>query len=81
MLSKCANPHCSAPFLYLHQGKLFRFDFEAEESNPALGFGKEPRRRTEYFWLCDSCTAVMTLECHKGTGVVTVSSVELKAAS
>jgi hypothetical protein len=81
MLSKCANPLCSAPFLYLHQGKLFRFDFEATDSNPVRGFGKEPRRRTEYFWLCDSCTAVMTLESRKGAGVVTVSYLELKVAS
>jgi len=26
MLSKCANPGCSASFLYLHQGKLFRLE-------------------------------------------------------
>ncbi len=26
MLSKCANPGCTATFLYLHQGKLFRLN-------------------------------------------------------
>ncbi len=26
MLSKCANPGCPAPFLYLRQGKLFRVE-------------------------------------------------------
>ena len=24
MLSKCANPACSAHFLYLHEGRVFR---------------------------------------------------------
>jgi len=28
MLSKCANPECSAKFRYLHDGKVFRVDFE-----------------------------------------------------
>jgi hypothetical protein len=30
MLSKCANPGCSATFLYLYQGKLFRLDTSIE---------------------------------------------------
>ena len=30
MLSKCANPGCPAPFLYLHEGKLFRLDTGTE---------------------------------------------------
>ena len=28
MLSKCANPSCSAQFRYLHDGKVFRIDLE-----------------------------------------------------
>ncbi len=32
MLSKCANPGCPAPFLYLHEGKLFRMDIGGEEA-------------------------------------------------
>jgi len=28
MLSKCANPTCSAQFRYLHDGKVFRVDLE-----------------------------------------------------
>src|SRR5947209_19080489 len=28
MLSKCANPACSAQFRYLHDGKVFRVDLE-----------------------------------------------------
>ena len=31
MLSKCANPGCPAPFLYLHEGKLFRLDTGSED--------------------------------------------------
>src|SRR5947209_14400478 len=33
MLSKCANPACSAQFRYLHDGKVFRVDLE--ERSPA----------------------------------------------
>jgi hypothetical protein len=49
MLSKCANPGCPAPFLYLHQGRLFRFDFGSD--SPAGQSG----RNLEFFWLCDQC--------------------------
>ena len=76
MLSKCANPDCSAPFLYLHQGKLFRVDSEAvARGGLSLGSAPEPKkppRRTEFFWLCGDCAAEMTLAYKKGIGVVTV---------
>jgi len=35
MISKCANPACSARFLYLHEGKLFRFEREAKKTPAA----------------------------------------------
>lgn len=69
MLSKCANPACSAPFLYLHEGRLFRIEVE---SLCAAHTGKEqrkPSRRPEYFWLCDSCARAMTLKYKPGRGV------------
>jgi len=58
MLAKCANPTCSTPFRYLHEGKLFRLD---------LGAGPPSRdtripRQLQYFWLCDRCARTMTLE-------------------
>ena len=39
MISKCANPGCSTRFLYLHSGKLFRFEREPrEDKEPLMGF-------------------------------------------
>lgn len=62
MLAKCANPTCSAPFRYLHEGKLFRLD---------LGAGPPSRRehvprRLQYFWLCEQCARTMTLVMQAG---------------
>ena len=71
MLSKCANPDCSAHFLYLHQGKLFRFETRAD-GHGASGYDPETKklaRRVEFFWLCDHCAAVMTLTFKEGIGV------------
>jgi len=75
MLSKCANPGCSASFLYLHQGKLFRLetsgngdDTRGEVADPP---GKHSSRRLEYFWLCDECASLMTVSFKKGVGVMT----------
>lgn len=62
MLAKCANPACSAPFRYLHEGKLFRLDLGA--GPPSLS-GHVPRR-LQYFWLCDQCARSMTLEFNGG---------------
>jgi hypothetical protein len=73
MVSKCANPNCSMPFLYLHNGKLFRLDsggtvttspsFDDETGIPHAD------RRVEFFWLCNQCAARMTLSYQKGSGV------------
>ena len=54
MVAKCTNPHCFAPFRRLDRGTLFRL-----ETDPGIGASKH--RAPEYFWLCDSCSAVMTL--------------------
>lgn len=85
MLSKCANPDCSAPFLYLHQGKLFRFEVEARSgAKPALGREAAATKiplHTEYFWLCDSCLSRMRLVQHKASEVKAVPLLFLKAAS
>jgi hypothetical protein len=62
MLAKCANPTCSAPFRYLHEGKLFRLDLGA---GPPSVSGHVPRR-LQYFWLCERCARSMTLELNAG---------------
>jgi len=61
MLGKCANPPCSASFLRLGDGRLFRL-----EPDPSLRLSNP---KTEYFWLCPTCSAVMTLRID-GSGMV-----------
>jgi hypothetical protein len=85
MISKCANPSCSAAFLYLHEGKLFRFEREAtDDTEPLLGFDRTVRKHSrgvEFFWLCEKCSMTMTLAYRKGAGVTIRSLTVLKAAS
>jgi hypothetical protein len=74
MLSKCANPDCSASFRYLHQGKLFRIETAAnlDRRRPTLGSDndkKKPLRRLEFYWLCEDCAKNMTVILDKETGV------------
>ena len=75
MVSKCANPGCSAPFLYLHQGKLFRMETDAVDAHSSASGGdpesKKPSRRIAFYWLCSACAAAMTLTYDKGMGVTT----------
>lgn len=56
MLSKCANPACSTPFIYLRDGKIF-------QSRPMRASGSESAEasRPEYFWLCGPCSEDFTL--------------------
>ena len=65
MLSKCANPACSATFLYLHSGRLFQLEIAGGQNSaqaPSTDHKtKLPIRRLEYFWLCPKCCAQMTL--------------------
>ena len=62
MLAKCANPTCSVPFRYLHEGKLFRLDLGA---GPPSATGHVPRQ-VQYFWLCEDCARSMTLKMEAG---------------
>jgi len=83
MLSKCANPSCTASFRYFHQGKLFRMEVETSDPDEAvLTHAGKSVRRAEFFWLCDRCATQMTLE-HSRSGRVVVKPVEdgLRVAS
>ncbi len=75
MVSKCANPDCSAPFLYLHQGKLFRMETGTVDANASVLEAdpetKKASRHIEFYWLCHDCAAAMTLTYKKGIGVTT----------
>ena len=74
MISRCANPACSTRFRYLHEGQIFGFEVR---SIPAAGVDvpgmNSLSRRTEYFWLCDSCALNMKLVLEPGAGVTLVS--------
>ena len=52
MVSKCANPECSAKFLYLHQGKIYLLTPPRELENMSE---HEWGLLEERFWLCDRC--------------------------
>jgi hypothetical protein len=73
MLSKCANPKCSAAFRYLHDGKLFRMEVPAAlaSANQSRARVKKPPQRTEFFWLCGKCSGQMTLVFNYEVGVTT----------
>ena len=73
MVSKCANPECSASFRYFHEGKLFRLETKSgHDRRHELGDDTDmakPIRRIEFYWLCEACAEKMTLASHKGGGV------------
>lgn len=73
MVSKCANPGCSATFLYFHVGKLFRIETDSgQERRRAMGADSEQKRRMrhiEFYWLCDMCSDKLQLVFEKGVGV------------
>ncbi len=71
MVSKCANPSCSAVFRRMGEGRLFRIEFQASlPENAPFEPGQQARRRTEYFWLCAQCAALMTIKVERGEVVV-----------
>ncbi len=84
MLSKCANPGCPTPFRYLHEGKLFRIHMDRDLTESLSNSGidaeaKKPSRRVEFFWLCQSCSAEMTLIVQKGGGVTVLPLTSMRA--
>ncbi len=70
MLSKCANPSCSTPLVYLREGKIFMMETPARavEETPIQELPKAPSR-IEHFWLCGPCSAQMTLAYDRRHGV------------
>ena len=74
MLSKCSNPGCSATFLRLQIGKLYRFDSPNRLLSGDSTLSKSPRG-IEFFWLCEACAATFTLVSNstEGTRVVAIA--------
>jgi hypothetical protein len=78
MLHKCANPSCSCLFRRLSLGKLFLLDRDSDNSADGrcgtMSTNRKGRsvRQIERYWLCDSCSALLTLTFERGRGMVTV---------
>jgi hypothetical protein len=72
VLAKCANPACGAKFRYLTVGKLFVV--ECRNSGPGDGSAPGPELakrfdRLRYFWLCQVCSQVTTIQTSSGGGI------------
>jgi hypothetical protein len=73
MISKCANPACSAHFLYLHQGRVFRIMRDADprrEAQMGLDLANNGHARVEFFWLCENCSRTLTIRYRKESGII-----------
>ena len=84
MLSKCANPSCSTPLVYLREGKIFMMENGGQPQVPAEGPALvKPGSRVEHFWLCGPCSAEMTIihDSEHGIAVVPKSHARRAAAS
>jgi hypothetical protein len=53
----CANPECSAPFVF-RKGRLFRFKQVLPQTATPNTHG------VRHYWLCDRCAELYTLEYH-----------------
>lgn len=62
MLTKCANPRCSAEFYSLRHGRLFVFDAQPPRTQTVAAhvLSRQPER-LEYFWLCEGCCKSMQI--------------------
>jgi len=78
VISKCANPECSAPFHYLREGRLFRMDIVPDNS-AVLASSAKAIRHVEHYWLCGPCSQSLTLVLEKGR--VVAVPVKLRAAA
>ena len=75
MLSQCANPQCSKPFLRLREGKLFLVETDrttkaGEPAVPAFVRARQQQRCVEHYWLCDGCATHWTLVYDRDRGVI-----------
>jgi hypothetical protein len=85
MLSKCANPSCSTPLVYLREGKIFMIESGLQSSGSQLPglqtkttvaaplqLASKAQNRVEHFWLCGPCSSEMTLTFDRQQGVQVV---------
>ena len=74
MLSKCANPSCSTPLVYLREGKIFMMETPLQTQRAAETQAIKPKsvNRVEHFWLCGPCSVELTLAYDRQRGVQVV---------
>ena len=82
MLSKCANPFCSTPLIYLREGKIFIVEpsshSQVRPEGPVL---IKPGNRVEHFWLCGPCSLEMTVAYDHERGVTVVPKPKTRIAA
>jgi hypothetical protein len=61
MITKCANQSCSQPFRYFRGGKLFIVDVGSNGQSAGANATDRTPLKLEHFWLCELCSATMTL--------------------
>jgi hypothetical protein len=65
MLHKCANPACPHVFRSLRHGKLFLLQTVhaagSLPNSPTVRRGNPWLARVERYWLCESCSQLLTL--------------------
>jgi len=72
-IAKCANPACSVAFRWLEGGKFFSLRPKTRDSQGRTepdDSTRKPPPGTKYFWLCERCTHVFTLEVDETRGVM-----------
>jgi hypothetical protein len=72
MVSKCANPGCSASFRYFREGRLFEIEVTSKPNTDPANAQRKPHRKVEYFWLCSSCATSLIVKVDEEHGVITV---------
>ena len=66
MVSRCANPECTAQFRYLSRGRLFHLCSRMRQGQSAF--------RSESYWLCDACALHLTIAA-RSDGTVAVQRI------
>ena len=62
MVSKCANPRCSARMKFMHEGAVYivrKHSTDEYWAGDAGSFGAPPGTQIECFWLCARCAREM----------------------
>ena len=81
MLSKCANPACSTPLIYLREGKIFMMDQNSNSQvRPQRPVLVKPGNRVEHFWLCGPCSVQLTIAYDHDRGIIIVPKREAQRA-